>query len=139
MKKISLSKSPNMLIKDDRLSFAFRKDGLVLFSYSNALGASRKKITGAARSPVCAGLRLLKRLPLLFVQLCPQKNGAYMILPSQAANEATGAGIRPSLRCILSSKEIFCNTLLEFFRFLCPRACPRRISFPFTEACRNEN
>ena len=124
----SFSKYPDALMQDNRLAYI-----------ACARTSKLQKITGAARSTVCAGLRLLKRLPLLFVQLCPKKNGAYMILPSQAANEATGAGIRPSLRCILSSKEIFCNTLLEFFRFLCPRACPSRISFPFTEACRNEN
>ena len=219
-----------MLVKDDRLSFAFRKVGLVLFSFSNALGiccksyeeiarlahcstrtaqeavlrlvelgyisyttqkpihavaygknvysvnlnvlkggytlvsrevfkydltasafilyiavltaaGNRKrafpsitklqKMTGAARSTVCAGLRLLKRLPLLFVQLCVKKNGAYaansyhlvnessrVIVPRQAANEATSAGVRPSLRFYSSIKRAVCKAVEHLFLWL---------------------
>ena len=124
----SFSKYPDALMQDNRLAYI-----------ACARTSKLQKITGAARSPVCAGLRLLKRLPLLFVQLCPKKNGAYMILPSQAANEATGAGVRPSLRCILSSKERICKTFLDLFWSLCPNSCPRRRSVLFTEVCHNEN
>lgn len=223
-----------MLVKDDRLSFAFRKVGLVLFSFSSALGVCCKsyeeiarlahcstrtaqeavlrlaelgyisyttqkrfcnaihavaygknvysvnlnvlkggytlvsrevfkydltasafilyiavltaagnrkrafpsitklqKMTGAARSTVCAGLRLLKRLPLLFVQLCVKKNGAYaansyhlvnessrVIVPRQAANEATSAGVRPSVRFYSSIKRAVCKAVEHLFLWL---------------------
>lgn len=53
-----------------------------------------QKLTGAARSTVCAGLKLLKKLPVLLVQLCLKKNGAFAansyILVSTAPSKSTG-------------------------------------------------
>ncbi len=45
-----------------------------------------QKAAGAARSTVCAGLKLLKRLPTLFVQLCMKRNGAFAASSYRPAN-----------------------------------------------------
>lgn len=81
-----------------------------------------KKMTGAARSTVCAGLRLLKRLSSLLVQLCMKKNGAFAAnsylavnaaalstKPCVATNEVATTAARPSIRLY----SIIKNALLQ--------------------------
>ncbi len=52
-----------------------------------------QKATGAACSTICAGLRLLKRLPTLIVQLVLKKNGTF------AANTYRSATVSVSVGC----------------------------------------
>ncbi len=81
-----------------------------------------QKMTGAARSTVCAGLRLLKRLSSLLVQLCLKKNGTFaansylavneaasFTVPCVATNEVATTDARPSVRLY----SIIKNALLQ--------------------------
>ncbi len=77
----------------DLTDAAFVIYGAILISMGNSNRAwpsitKLQKMTGAARSTVCAGLRLLKRLSSLLVQLCLKKNGAFAANSYHAVNEA---------------------------------------------------
>ena len=89
-----------------------------------------QKAAGAARSTVCAGLKLLKKLPTLLVQLCQKRNGAFAASSYHSATvfvspvsytaepaDSVGADPRPSSHFYFTIKKLLLQGIEHIFSY----------------------